>query len=264
MNWNGLELPDKPYFQDDAVVFYHADCRDILPLIPDKSIDLVVTSPSYNAGMEYEDWLTPTEYRNLVARYTNILSNVIADTGRLCLNCSNQQFVDAEKTEVFSPLYIWWSELLDSGLRFRDLIIWDQENSGSQTAWGSWCSASAPWFRHMVESILVMHKGDWKRNRQGTSTIEVDTFMRLTLDKWRFGSERNRRHPAPFPQYLADSCIQLLSFVEDLVLDPFLGSGTTAYCAKKLGRKCIGIEIEEKYCEIAAKRCSQGVLRLEV
>lgn len=254
----------EPYYRDPQVdiVIYCADCRDILRLMPDKSINLVITSPSYNAGMEYEDWLSPTEYKDKVKQYARVITKVISDTGRLCLNCSNQQFVDKDKSGVFSPLYIWWTELQNAGLKFHDLIIWDQENSGSKTAWGSWQSASAPWLRHMVESILLMHKGNWKRNKDGISTIEVDTFMRLTVDKWRFSSENNRRHPAPFPEYLPISCLQLFSYLDDLILDSFLGSGTTAYCAKKLGRKCIGIEIEEKYCEIAVDRLRQSVMKL--
>ncbi len=252
----------KPYYSDKWVTIYHGDCREILPQLP--KVDIVVTSPPYNAGMEYEDWLTPAEYQSNTQQYARVISESILDTGRLCLNCSNQQFTDRNKTDVFSPLYIWWSELVNAGLRFRDIIVWDQGNSGSKTAWGSWLSASAPWFRHMVESILIVHKGNWKRNKKGTSTIEVDTFMRLTKDKWRFSSERDRLHPAPFPDYLAMSCLQLLSFLEDTVLDPFLGSGTTAYCAKKLNRHCIGIEIKEKYCEIAANRCRQDVMELNI
>jgi len=251
----------KPYFQDGSVTIYNADCRDILPSLP--KVDLVLTSPPYNANQEYEIFKTPTEYGEEALVYSRLLRDTLNDTGRVCLNVINQQWGDIKRETVFSPLFCWWVALANSGLNFRDLIVWDQMNSGSETAWGSWLSASSPWLRHMVESILVFSKGAWKKNHSGISNIEPDRFMRLTIDKWRFPTEHYREHPAPFPLELPMSCIQLFAYLSDLILDPFMGSGTTLRAAKDLGRKAIGIEIEERYCEIAAKRMSQSVLTLE-
>ena len=262
MNWNGLTLPNNPYYQDDAVVIYHADCRDILPLIPDKSIDLVLTSPPYNLEMEYERRLTEKEYLDFI---TMVLSNIyscLASAGRVIWNVPNQIRI-ARDGDLWSPS-IKTALIMDGvGLRFFDMLQWNQRYSDSATAWGSWLSPSAPFIRHQLEAILIYYKKVWKLQRPGESDLEPKQFMSLTKSElWDISPADRNGHPAPYPEELVWKCLKLFSYKDALILDPFLGSGTTAYCAKKLGRKCIGIEIEERYCEIASKRCSQGVMDL--
>jgi site-specific DNA-methyltransferase (adenine-specific) len=108
-----------------------------------------------------------------------------------------------------------------------------------------------------VETIIVLYKETWKRDAKGrTSDIQRDEFLQWTNGVWAFNGESKKRigHPAPFPIELPRRCIKLFSFVDDLVLDPFLGSGTTAIAALQNNRRVIGVEFDSKYCELALKR----------
>jgi len=205
MKWNGLELPDKPYFQDDAVIIYNADCRDILPLIPDKSIDLVLTDPPYpDQHFEYGDC------------DISFLSKI---------NCRQ---------------LIFWSAKVDFPLDYTAIHIWDKVIDCA-----SFYERIFERNGHRNYKVYRCHSVNSCQSAQGLR------------DVWT-------GHKSQKPQRVINKLITEYSNAGVLILDPFLGSGTTAYCAKKLNRKCIGIEIEEKYCEISAKRCSQAVMRLEI
>ncbi len=226
MNWNGIELPDKNvYFKDEDVVIYCADCRDILPLIPDKSIDLVLADPPYGIGVEYGFYQdTLDNLRELIAQY---LPEVRRISRVVLLTCG-------VLNQWFYPQPEW-------------VLAWfiPTTNSGS-SKWGFSC-----W-----QPILTYGPDPYLANGKGRQ-----------MDVIAINSKRliGFKHPCSKPDDVW-SLLMLRGSVNesDLILDPFLGSGTTAYCAKKLNRKCIGIEIEEKYCEIAAKRLSQSVMRLGI
>lgn len=254
----------KPYFQDDAAVIYCADNRDILPLIPEKSVDLVVTSPPYNLEMEYEQSLTEQEYLDFINQVLIELHRTLCEGGRILWNVPNQIRV-ARNGHLWSPSIKTAGLLEKVGMQFFDIILWNQCYSDSATAWGSWLSPSAPFIRHQLEAVLVFYKEQWKLQHGNGTDLEPQQFMSLTKSElWDISPAKRNGHPCPYPEELAWKCMKLFSYQSSFILDPFLGSGTTAYCTKKLGRKCIGIEISEKYCEIAAKRLSQSVMRLEV
>ncbi len=227
MNWNNLELPDKPYFQDDAVVIYNADCRDILPLIPDKSVDLVLTDPPYGINLDLT-WLSEL----------NVAHSKPA-------NKTDKPIIGDEGID----LSILWQ--FPNRIIFGFPYIYDQKATG----WLVWDKQPGiDTDRTLTSPIEMASSTVWKG-------------FRLVRCMWagymRDNGEYRFEHPTQKPQKVIAYAINKGSQLSNLILDPFLGSGTTAYCAKKLGRKCIGIEIEEKYCEIAAKRCSQSVLKLE-
>jgi site-specific DNA-methyltransferase (adenine-specific) len=121
------------------------------------------------------------------------------------------------------------------------------------TAWGSWLSSSAPYINSPFEGIDILYKGNWKREGE-TNELNKEEFMMACSGIWKIAPEKNRNHPAPFPIDLAKLIIKLLSKKNDLILDLFLGSGTTAIACMQTNRNFIGIELEPKYVDIANKR----------
>ena len=241
------------------------DCLKELPKIPDNSIDCIVTSPPYNAGKEYEQALTEKQYFNFINPIVAEFYRILKPDGRFAINVTfNINRIDDNTKIVLFPFLSWIDSIRQNKLVIKENIVWDQCNSGCKTAWGSWKSASSPHIRHMTEYIIVGYKKQWKKIRKGKDDITITEFMKFTLDKWRFGTETNRTHPAPFPEELAKRCIKLFSYQEDLILDPFCGSGTTCVVAKKFGRKYLGIELNPDYCKIAEKRIANIPVKLEL
>ncbi len=221
MNWNGLQLPPA-YYQDDAVYIIHGDCRLLLPLLPNKSIDLVLTDPPYGIGLAYGTYDdTPDNWRNLMLSVIPMLKRISQSVIMPCSRIVELPFIYSH----FPPDW---------------LICWYKGSPGTR-AW----TGFNDWEPHLVYG-----------KRQGTQYH--DYFYACPSDNGNFN------HPCPKPEAWAEYLISRASLSNDLILDPLMGSGTTLVAAKKLGRKCIGIEISEKYCEIAVNRCRQSVMRLEV
>ena len=233
------------------------DCIEVIKTFPDESIDLVVTSPPYNIGKEYEERiLTNKEYYNLIFESFLSIKRILKKDGRICFNVP---FSMNRRGQIFYIFPIVLKAFQDSSLNIRDLIIWDQMYSGSNTAWGSWKSPSSPWLRHLTELILLGYKSIWKKEKKGKSDLETKEFMGWTLDKWRFSANTGlrKKHPTAFPEELPIRCIKLFSYIDDIILDPFVGSGTTCVVAQKLGRRWIGIDVSSEYCNIARQRLSE-------
>jgi site-specific DNA-methyltransferase (adenine-specific) len=261
-----------PFFRDadGLVTIYNADSTDLGFLEPE-SVQLVVTSPPYNLGKDYgtaRDDTTYDQYLTWVASWCAELWRVLEPGGRLCLNIPldiNLSF-DAEgkrRTHKRPVLADVTHRLLNEqpDWLYNTTILWLENNISRRTAWGSWMKASDPWVNTAAEAVLVLSKERRRRNGRGkTSDVSREDFMEWTLGIWQFRGETSKRwgHPAPFPEDLPRRLIQLFSFKEDVVLDPFLGSGTTCRAAKDLGRKSIGIEIDPGYCKVAAERCRFG------
>lgn len=143
------------------------------------------------------------------------------------------------------------------GFKYHSTIIWNEQNISRRTAWGSWLSAAAPYVIAPVEVIIVLYKKEWKKiSGSRKSDITKKEFMEWTNGVWNFSGESRKRvgHPAPFPVELPKRCIKLFSFVGDTILDPFLGSGSTLLACLQTGREGIGIDIDNKYCDLAKKR----------
>lgn len=225
--------------------------------LPDNSIHLMVTSPPYNVAKEYDDDLTLEEYRDLLRRVFKETFRVLQNGGRACVNIANLG------RKPYIPLHSYIiSDMQALGFQMRGEIIWDKGSSASpSTAWGSWQSASNPTLRDVHEYILVFSKGSYRRVKGGNqNTISRDEFLEFTKSVWSFPAQRATKvgHPAPFPLELPRRLIQLYTFGDDVVLDPFCGSGSTCLAAKLAGRKYIGYDIKPEYVELAEKRLETG------
>ncbi len=221
--------------------------------IPDESIHLMVTSPPYNAKKEYDEDLSLGEYRELLYAVFAETYKKLVTGGRACINIANLG------RKPYIPLHSYIIEdMLAIGYHMRGEIIWDKASSaGSSTAWGSWLSAANPVLRDVHEYILVFSKGSFSRKRNAKeNSICKEDFLEWTKSVWSFPSVSAKRigHPAPFPEELPRRLIQLYTFVGDVVLDPFCGSGTTCLSALKSRRHYIGYDIEERYIKLATER----------
>lgn len=221
--------------------------------IPDNSVHLMVTSPPYNCGKEYDKDLTLEEYLRLLEKVMKEVYRVLVNGGRACINIANI----GRKPYIPFNAYIT-KIMLNLGFLMRGEIIWDKSSSaGTSTAWGSFQSAKNPTLRDIHEYILVFSKGNYGRERNGKKdTIEKREFIELTKSIWNFHAVSAKKigHPAPFPEELPRRLIQFYTFENDIILDPFMGSGQTAIAAVKSNRNFVGYDIEKEYCELAEKR----------
>jgi site-specific DNA-methyltransferase (adenine-specific) len=231
------------------------DCIKVLQEMPAESVDLVVTSPPYNCGIEYNNYNDPRpfdEYYSWCKEWVSLCYKVLKDNRRIALNV----LVNMGNRQIGRDLpCVRFSNLLEQvGFNLNNIILWEDETRATLTAWGSWASASAPYIYCPYEAIIIASKGDWKRQDKGISNITGDEFKKWVRGTWRFPPVRNKSFPVSFPEELPRRCIKLLSYVGDIVLDPFCGIGTTCTVAKKLNREYIGIDISPKYCKLARNR----------
>lgn len=237
----------KPYYDEDGITIYHGRCEDVIPLLP--AVDLVVTSPPYNLSGDgnkpnaqyfsnlkhgygvHDDAMSSDDYREWQRRVLSLCWDRLTDDGAIFYN--HKPRVGGDRVRL--PF-----DLIPDHLPLRQIITWDR---------GSGFNRQFTYFVPSYEWLLLLAK----------PTFRINT--RSVNDLWRIPFEIDTEHPAPFPLSLAKRAVG--STDAGLILDPFVGSGTTLRAAKDLGRKAIGIEIEERYCEMAVNRLAQGVLVFE-
>ncbi len=271
--YEGIEAEAKPDYVENQLpleVTNQVLCRssERMTELPDSSIHLMVTSPPYNVGKEYDADLTLAEYRAFLRTVFTEVYRVLVPGGRFCINLANVG------RSPYIPLQAYITQdLIECGYLMRGEIIWDKGGSATgSTAWGSWMSPTNPTLRDTHEYILIFSKGGYHRPLRGRKpTITREEFLEYTRSVWRFPTESAKRigHPAPFPVELPYRCIQLYTAEDDVVLDPFIGAGASALAAIKTKRKFVGYEIERKYCDIANRRLARldeerGTLHLPI
>jgi site-specific DNA-methyltransferase (adenine-specific) len=251
-------LMAEPFYSDGGIELV---CDDVLGTrrVASRSIDLIVTSPPYNVDIKYgehDDQMAYESYLDFSRRWLKRCYGWLKKDGRLCLNVpldknkGGQQSVCADFTQIAKSL----------GYRYHSTIIWNEQNISRRTAWGSWLSASAPFVIAPVEVILVLYKESWKKTSGSrVSDIARQDFLDWTNGVWTFNGESKKRvgHPAPFPVELPRRCIKMFSYVDDLVLDPFSGSGSTMLACAETQRRGIGIDFDPAYCALAQARLAK-------
>ncbi len=249
-------ISEKPFPQECENTIIHSSAVS-MTAIPDKTVHLMVTSPPYNVTKEYDTDLSLQEYLDLLTTVFTETYRVLVHGGRACINIANLG------RKPYIPVSDFISQImLKIGFLMRGEIIWYKgAGAGVSMAWGSWKSASNPVLRDTHEYILVFSKGDFSRRKSvgQENTITKEQFMEWTKSVWNMNTESAKKvgHPAPFPIELPHRLIQLYTFSGDMVLDPFMGSGTTAIAALQDNRKYVGYEIDPQYIELAEKRIAQ-------
>lgn len=250
----GLHLiPDNPFpaeYQNTVISGNSEKMKEI----PDNSVHLMITSPPYNVTKEYDENLSFKEYLHLLRNVFSETYRVLVYGGRACINVANLG------RKPYIPLSDYVSQMMmEIGYLMRGEIIWYKgAGAGVSMAWGSWQSAANPILRDTHEYILVFSKGSFSRKKpEGKeNTITRDQFMEWTKSVWTMHPESAKKvgHPAPFPVELPYRLIQLYTYAGDIVLDPFMGSGTTAIAALKSGRKYVGYEDNPEYVRLIEER----------
>ncbi|MFQ5967074.1 MAG: DNA-methyltransferase [Acidimicrobiia bacterium] len=223
----------------------------------DNSVALMITSPPYHVGKEYDSDASFGEYLDLLTEVFAETHRVLEPGGRAVINVANLG------RRPYVPLsHLVTQRLLGLGFFMRGEIIWRKgRGANGNCAWGSWRSPANPVVRDVHEYCLVFSKGRFGRAHKGTATISAEDFMASTLSVWEIPSESASRvkHPAPFPVELPRRFIELYTFEEELVLDPFMGSGTTAVAALQTDRHYVGYEIDPDYIQTAADRIRKAI-----
>ena len=255
-------------YEENPVPLEHLDkifCRssEQMAELPDHSVHLMVTSPPYNVGKEYDQDFTLEEYLEFLGRVWREVHRVLVPGGRACVNVANLG------RKPYIPLHSYIiAGMLEQGFLMRGEIIWNKAASASpSTAWGSWRSPANPTLRDVHEYILIFSKSGFSRKNPGqrSATISRDEFLEFTKSIWTFPavSARSVGHPAPFPVELPQRLIQLYTYAGELVLDPFMGSGQAAIAALTCDRRYVGYEIEPDYVRLAERRVRQFALEFK-
>jgi len=267
-----------PEISDDEHITVAPDLGDgcfagdarTMDVLPDSCVALVVTSPPYFAGKEYEEALgsdgVPASYVEYLALLRDVFAEckrVLEPGGRIAVNVANlgRKPFRSLSSDVINILQD------DLGLLLRGEVVWRKgKGMSGSCAWGSFASAANPVLRDTSERIVIASKGRFnrartraQREREGLpfrNSLSNDEFLEATLDVWDIHPESARRvgHPAPFPVALPERLINLYTFEDDLVLDPFMGSGTTLVAAARTQRRAVGYDLDPAYVAIAKER----------
>ena len=230
---------------------------ELMDELVDNCISLTITSPPYNIGKDSDKDLTDDEYWKMITKVFEEVYRVTESGGRLVVNVAN---LGRKPYIPFSKFFI--EIITEIGFLMRGEIIWQKsKGANANFAWGSWLSASNPVIRDIHEYCLIFSKDSMKNSSKGKSTIEKEEFMESTLSIWNISPARAKKigHPAPFPVELVKKFINLYSFKNNLILDPFMGSGSTAIASRMLERDYIGYEINPDYVKIANKRIKEEI-----
>ena len=260
----------------------NGDTIDVMSKMPEGWVDLVVTSPPYNVGIQYDthnDEIVMDEYWEWSEKWLTEVYRLLKDDGRMAINIPYEVNVQARGGRVFfaSEMYQVMKKV---GFKFYGIVDLEEDSPhrSKTTAWGSWMSPSAPYIYNPKECVILAYKKvhikkikgepQWKgvpylteegKNKVAYSEQDKKEFMELVFGQWKYFADTRSLTKATFSMDIPEKAIKILSYRNDVVLDPFNGSGTSCVAAVVHDRRWIGIELSEKYCEIAKQRIQSFV-----
>lgn len=241
------------------------DCVEVMNIMPKNSVHLIITSPPYNVGIKYDnhnDLLPYKEYLKFLFNAWKACKRVLVKGGRICINVPS---ITAEGN--YQPLFVdVVNQMRGLGFIMRGDILWYKQAISKRTAWGSWKSPSNPYVVQPYEFILVFSKEDKKlEGRKEDIDITRDEFIEFSNSFWDIKPQTQPKgHPVPFPEELIYRLVKFYSYRNNIIMDPFAGSGTVGVVALKNDRKFICIDISKKYCELMERniRIQKSILKL--
>ncbi|CAB4129850.1 COG0863 DNA modification methylase [uncultured Caudovirales phage] len=260
----------------------NGDTIDVMSEMPEGWVDLVVTSPPYNVGIKYDthnDEIVMDEYWEWSEKWLTEAYRLLKDDGRMAINIPYEVNVQARGGRVFfaSELYQVMKKV---GFKFYGIVDLEEDSPhrSKTTAWGSWMSPSAPYIYNPKECVILAYKKvhikkvkgepQWKgepyltedgKNKVAYAEQDKKEFMELVFGQWKYFADTRTLTKATFSMDIPEKAIKILSYKNDVVLDPFNGSGTSCVAAVVHDRRWVGIELSSNYCEIAKQRIQSFV-----
>jgi site-specific DNA-methyltransferase (adenine-specific) len=259
------------------------DCREVMREMPANSIDLMVTSPPYGVGIAYDsfdDDINFEAYKEFSREWLSEAFRVLKPDGRLALNIPYEINRQEKGGRIFMVAELW-NILASIGYKFYGVVDLEESSPhrSKTTAWGSWMSPSSPYIYNPKECVLLCYKQLSKKQTKGTPQWESwveqvedknnpelfvnkkmyeksdkDDFISLVYGQWNYFADTRQQTKATFSMDIPVRAMKILSYKEDIVMDPFMGSGTSAVAAEFVGRNWVGVELSENYTQVANKR----------
>ena len=252
------------------------DCRQVMREMPANSIDLMVTSPPYGVGIAYDsfdDDMHFEMYKEFSREWLSEAFRILKPDGRLALNIPYEINRQEKGGRIFMVAELW-NILASIGYKFYGVVDLEESSPhrSKTTAWGSWMSPSSPYIYNPKECVLLCYKQSAKKQTKGTpqwnswveevegknktmyEKVDKDDFISLVYGQWNYFADTKQQTKATFSMDIPVKAMKILSYKEDIVMDPFMGSGTSAVAAEFLGRNWVGIELSENYSQVANKR----------
>jgi site-specific DNA-methyltransferase (adenine-specific) len=259
----------------------NGDCIEVMKTLPEGCVDLLCTSPPYGVNVKYDvydDTIPMDEYWDFTTKWLTEAYRVLKDDGRVAINVPIETNVQERGGRILFNAE-FWMKMKEVGFKFFGMIDLNEDSPHRvrQTAWGSWMSASSPYLYNPKECVILAYKKTSKKLTKGESQwlgeqIQVTSedgkvknkmiykdedkkeFMNLVFARWYYFSDTKSLTKATFSLDIPSNAIKILTYKNDIVFDPFMGSGTSAVAAETLGRRWLGVELSPNYCDIATKR----------